>query len=125
MSHFEHADRAEQQRRVESPPEQLDARVAAGDVPQDAGHDAVPLEGGAVRAHGALEAGAAGDVPEALGGHHLLGHGLEGGHVDRDAGALASDPTQEDLRLPIAAEAAFHRHGGDSTRGLQLRRAPR
>ena len=74
---------------------------------------------------GALGAGAAGDVGVALGGHHLLGRGLERGHVDRDAGPLASDAAQEDLRLPLAAEAAFHHHGGDSTRGLQLRRAPR
>ena len=52
VDHLQHADRAQQERRVQLAAEQLDARVALGDVAQHPRHDPPAVEALAVGAHG-------------------------------------------------------------------------
>ncbi len=62
VEHRLHADRRQQDRRGQAAAQQLDAEVPAGDIAQEARHDAPAAEGVAVGADGVLGAGPAGDV---------------------------------------------------------------
>ncbi len=113
VRHLEHADGGEHQRAGDAPPEQLDARVPAGDVAQHARHDPPALERVGVRALGGLVAGSGRDVRERLRGHRALGGLLELVDLDRDARAAPADATEVDRRYALgAAHGRRYYHAG-------------
>src|SRR5256886_13086786 len=107
-----HTDRREQQRRRQTPTEQLDRGVAHRHVTQHPRHDRPPLERRAVRAQRHLGTRTPGDVGGALGGHHAPGALLQRRRLDRDRGLPAAQPVEKDLSLTLQAESA---HAGRYT----------
>jgi len=103
VSQLEHADRREQERVGDPAAEELDARVALGDVAQHARDDLPAAEGLAVRTHRLLEAGPGGDVCECLLAHRRLGAAFELGELHRDARSAAADAADVDLGLALDA----------------------
>ena len=104
---LEHADRGEQERRVEAAAEQLDRRVGLRGAAQHPRHDPAAGEGGAVLAHRVLRAGARRDVRVVVGGHRLLRRLLQAVGVERHARAAPAHPAEVDGRLALASD-----HGG-------------
>ena len=107
VGELEHADRREQERRLEPAAEQLDRRVGLRGAAQHPRHDAAAGEGGAVLAHGVLRTGARGDVREGVGGQRLARGLLEAVGIGRDARAAPADPAEVDGCLALATD-----HGG-------------
>jgi hypothetical protein len=99
MGHLQHSDRRQQERSGKAPAEELDRRVARGNVVQDARDDPQAIESVSVGAHRPLETGAAGDVGERLRTHSLACTFLKTRWIDRNAAPRAAHCSEVDIRL--------------------------
>ena len=100
---LEHPDWRQQERALEPPAENLDARVAPGDVAQHPRHDPPALEGGAVGAQRFLAAGARGHIRERLGPHHSSAPAARAARVDRHARLAPTGAAEIDRRLAYSS----------------------
>ncbi len=101
VDHLAGADRGEQHRCLQLPPEQLDGEVALGDAVGHPRHDLPPVEGGPVVAHRLPLAGSPGDVRPADLGAGPARSALELLEVRRHGRTPAEHPGAVDLGLPL------------------------